>query len=163
MKSLLLKHRNLLIFSSWFSIQSMTIIHPVVGKLCNWSYHHILDPLCRVDVPIPWLLEYPLLTAHKCTSFHSSSAWPRGQLQQVTGWWRNTRTPPYDPTGNTSIRLTGSRASCRMFRDLNCSVIMIQLLPVFPLSLQVYLPRVFPSKYSAGNAWSQSLFPGKPI
>ena len=85
MKSPLLKHRNLMIFSSCFSIQSMTIIHPVVGKLCNWSYHHIPDPLFRVDVPIPWLLEYPSLTAHRCTTFHRSSAWPRGQ--PTAGEW----------------------------------------------------------------------------
>lgn len=39
----------------------MPRIQPAVGEVCNWCYHHIPNPLFRVDVPILQLLEHPLL------------------------------------------------------------------------------------------------------
>lgn len=110
-----------LIFLSWFSIQGMPIIHPVVGKVNNWSYHHIPNPLFRVNVSFPWLLESPLLIAHRHTTYCGSSAWPRGSQQQMTGWWRTTKTSTHAPPRNTSVRLISSRASCKMFRGCSCS------------------------------------------
>ena len=161
MKSHLLKHRNLLIFLSWFSIQGMPIIHPVVGKVNNWSYHHIPNPLFRVNVSFPWLLEYPLLIAHRHTTYCGSSAWPRGSQQQMTGCWRTTKTSTHAPPRNTSVRLISSRASCKMFRGA-AAVIRVHLLPALLLSVEVYVPRVFLNMFSTGNTQFQSLFPGKP-
>lgn len=73
------------------------------------------------------------------------------------------RPPSHAPIGNTSTRLSTFRVSCRIFRDLNCSSSMIQLLSDFSLSKQMIHPRVCPSKVSAWNFWFQSLFPGKSV
>lgn len=98
----LLKHRDLLISHS--DVQGMPRIQPAVGKVYNWCYHHIPNPLFRVDVPILQLLEHPLLRACR-HSLLWEFCWPRGRQQQMTGWSRTTETSAHAPSGNTSDQL----------------------------------------------------------
>ena len=96
----------------------MPRIQPAVGKVYNWCYHHIPNPLFGVDVPFLRLLEHPWLRACRHRASCGSSADPGAASSR---WQADRGLQRPQPMLLLGTPLISSRASCPMFRGCSRS------------------------------------------